>query len=335
MKIILLGGILASLFASAEIIAREQLSELYQIRSEIKTAVFDRSRYQQDILKAKLDIESQTQEIAKNKIETEKIREKILNRILSLYKMRRAYPQGTLLSFIKEKDFIRKSYYLKYLNSQDKKLVSEYKDRTALNHRLKKKVQSYMKRLVLLQKKNEQRFAELKVRENRQRELIRQIREAIRSQHAAPEDEVAESEKFFSESRGSLELPTDGEITGQLGILRDVKSKLTRLRTGIRIISIPGTDIRSVFDGKVLYVGSIPGWGPTIIIDHGESYYSVYSHIKNLSVRPGDRVITKQKLAEVSSVLYHKDHSDPGLYFEIRHYSEPEDPHLWLKGEQQ
>lgn len=325
-------------FVEAQSIDREQLSELHQIRSEIKNAVFDQSRYQQDILKSKLDIENQNQEMIKTQTDAEEIKEKIISRISNLYKIRRAFPQGSLLSFSKEEDFLRKSYYLKYLNGQDKMLVSEFNSKSEKTALLKSKIQSYMQRLVELQNRNKARFAELSARETRQRELIRQIRQEVQAQNQSSNTNtnLTSTEKiFFSELRGKLELPTNGVMSGEIGVFRDSKSKLTVLKTGIQFLPSSAADVRSVFHGKVLYSDTIPGWGPTVIIDHGESYYSVYSRLKNLSVRLGDQVLAQQKLAEVSTVPYHNQSSERGLYFEIRHYSEPQDPRLWFKGERQ
>jgi septal ring factor EnvC (AmiA/AmiB activator) len=326
-------------WAQAETVSREQLSELHKIRTDIKNAVFDQARYQQDILKSELDIENQNQEIQKNETEASEIKDKILDRIATVYKMKRVYPEGSWLSYAKEDDFLRKSYYLNYLNGQDKKLVTEYKTKTANTTKLKSKVQSYMKKLKSLQKENDARFAELKARETRQRELVRLIREEVKSHEPHTENpqtadakKAADTKKFFSELRGQLDLPLKGDIKGEIGITRDRKTKLTQLKTGLTLASTVGAEVQSIYDGEVLFTDSIPGWGPTIIVDHGESYYSLYSHVKNLSVRPGDRVMAHQKLAEVSALAYHKSITDPGLYFEIRHYSEPEDPRAWLKG---
>ncbi len=323
---------LGSASLQAQTITREQLSELHQIRSEIKTTVFDQARYKQDILKAKLDIQNQNQEIQKNQKEAGALKEQILNRVETLYKIRRAYPEGTWLSFAKEGDFQRKNYYLNYLNSQDSKLVSDYRSRVRSTHKLKEKSHAYMKRLQLLREKNKERFVELQKQEIKQRALIRQIKESLRTRNQnRPLTEEANA-PFFSELRGRLEPPLKGELRGAFGLRRNPATRLATLQTGIVVSSQPGEAVQSIYAGEVLYTGNVEGWGPTIVVDHGESYYSVYSHIQNLSVRPGDRVQAHQKLAEVAAVAYHNQSADSGLYFEIRHYSEPEDPRVWLKG---
>ncbi len=71
------------------------------------------------------------------------------------------------------------------------------------------------------------------------------------------------------------------------------------------------------------------GFGRTLIIDHGDHYYSVYSNIEGIDVGLGDEVEQNQVVA--------KSGLDParsieGIYFEIRHFSEPADPSLWMKG---
>lgn len=322
--------ILIPLSLKAETVSRELLSDLHRIRSEIKKAVFEKSRYQQDILKSEIDIESKKQELLKVEADANEIKEKILERISNLYKIRRAYPQGNWLSMSIEENFIRKSYYLKYLNEQDKKLIADFKGKTEESLKLKNRVEEYRHKLVDLQKNNELRFAELAKQEKKQRELIREIREVVKSQQLNHAN-ISADKKFFSEIKGELDLPLSGTLVGELGLIRDAKTNLTGLKTGLMVLATPGADVKTVFDGEVVHADNLDGWGPTIIVDHGESYYSVYSRLKNLSVRLGDRVITQQKLAEVSSLAYYRN-KEPGLYFELRHFSEPEDPRDWLKG---
>lgn len=330
MKIVIFLNLILCDFIYAETISREELSELYKIRSEIKKAVFDQSRYQQDILKMKLDIENKNLEIKKNKLDTDEIKEKILNRISDIYKIHKAYPQGFAISFSKEEDFLRKSYYLRYLNAQDKNLISNYKDKIETSKKLQNKLQSYMNKLLDLQSRGQKQFAELKIQEVKQREIVKKIRKVVKGQNPYLEEKV-----FFSELRGQLEPPVmKGELKGQLGISRDPKTKITLLETGVLVAAENNSNVQSIHNGEVVYADNLAGWGQTVIIDHGEYYYSVYSHLKKLSVRLGEHVISRQKLAEVAAVPYHKKYDKPGVYFEIRHFSEPEDPRLWLKGAQ-
>ena len=83
-----------------------------------------------------------------------------------------------------------------------------------------------------------------------------------------------------------------------------------------------GSKVKSVFAGTVAFVGSLAGYGKTLVIDHGDHYYTVYSHTDSISVGEGDEVAQNQIIAS----------SGEGLYFEVRHFSEPYDPSSWIKG---
>ena len=89
------------------------------------------------------------------------------------------------------------------------------------------------------------------------------------------------------------------------------------------------TPVKAVFQGKVSFADNLPGYGPTLIIDHGDHYYSVYAFNKALQVHAGDQVRQSQTVA--FSGPSDRPVGD-GLYFELRHFSEPLDPKQWMKG---
>jgi septal ring factor EnvC (AmiA/AmiB activator) len=66
-----------------------------------------------------------------------------------------------------------------------------------------------------------------------------------------------------------------------------------------------------------------------LVLDHGDHYYTVYAGTKDAVVTVGDQVQPQQKIA---STGFSEIHGTQGMYFEIRHFSEPYDPKSWLKG---
>ncbi len=85
--------------------------------------------------------------------------------------------------------------------------------------------------------------------------------------------------------------------------------------------------MKAIFSGTVAFADEVPGFGTTVIIDHGDHYYSVYSHNKKLFVKPGESIKEQQVIGHSGrSAINLAD----GLYFEIRHFSEPLDPQSWL-----
>ena len=68
-----------------------------------------------------------------------------------------------------------------------------------------------------------------------------------------------------------------------------------------------------------------------IIIDHGENYYTVYSHADEVFKEKGDAVESGEVIATVGDTA---SMAGPVLYFEIRHHGKPLDPLLWLEKQQ-
>ena len=88
-----------------------------------------------------------------------------------------------------------------------------------------------------------------------------------------------------------------------------------------------GSPIISVADGEIVYSDYFMGYGNLIIVDHGDSYYTVYAHAQTLLKRVGDRVKANEKIGTVGDTGSLKG---PTLYFEIRHHGNTADPELWL-----
>ena len=57
-------------------------------------------------------------------------------------------------------------------------------------------------------------------------------------------------------------------------------------------------NIRAVFDGTVSRIFFIKGEGKAILLNHGE-YFTVYSGLKEVSVKVGDKMLAKEKIGIV------------------------------------
>lgn len=131
----------------------------------------------------------------------------------------------------------------------------------------------------------------------------------------------------FARSKGKHPAPLAGKVitffnqekTNNLGILR--KS------SGIAIDAPEGSRVQAVADGAVIFSGYLRGYGNTIIIHHGYQYYSITSRLDKIAAKKGDSVKTGGYLgllSETGTLL------DEGLYFEIRHGKESQDPLQWI-----
>ncbi len=137
--------------------------------------------------------------------------------------------------------------------------------------------------------------------------------------------------KSFSGNKNRLVWPVqNGFISSSFGKHEHPVLKRVYVdNLGIDISTRSGEKVRSVFEGTVGLVGSVPGMdGQIVMIRHGE-YFTVYSGLRNVSVNAGDKVKMKQVLGEVL-----KDEEDGAvLQFQIWKNNKRLDPEDWLANE--
>lgn len=100
---------------------------------------------------------------------------------------------------------------------------------------------------------------------------------------------------------GSFIRPTEGRVTTGYGYTRYVNGKLNNRHSGLDIANQKGTPIYAVNDGQVRLATELLVTGNTIIIDHGAGLYSSYSHLEELHVQVGDKVVVGQQIGTMGS----------------------------------
>jgi len=129
--------------------------------------------------------------------------------------------------------------------------------------------------------------------------------------------------------QGALSWPIQGKVIENFGRQRDPKFSTYTVSNGLKIAAMPGTGVRAIFQGTVLYSQWFKGYGNLIVVDHGNRIFSLYGNLKGPAVAIGDRVAAGQTIAGVGE----SEDAQPGgyLYFEIRQDNRPEDPRKWLR----
>ena len=114
--------------------------------------------------------------------------------------------------------------------------------------------------------------------------------------------EAAALSSSFAENKGKLPWPVEQGIIAQgYGTYPHPTLKgITLDSDGIDIRTQPNANVRSVFDGVVTKITTIPGYGNTIIIKHGE-YFTMYSRLKSISVSNGQSVKAKTVIGQVAT----------------------------------
>ena len=135
------------------------------------------------------------------------------------------------------------------------------------------------------------------------------------------------SQGFFNK-KGSLPWPTEkGVIVSNYGKQsHPVFFNIETFNNGIDIATDKNTDVRAVFDGIVSRIFFIKGEGKAVLLNHGQ-YFSVYSGLKEVIVKSGDKLISKEK---IGVVITQEEENKTELHFEIWRGYEKLNPSIWL-----
>jgi len=136
--------------------------------------------------------------------------------------------------------------------------------------------------------------------------------------------EYSEKTGFFAARKGRLPWPVEGIVRIGFGAGRHPELGTMYDSHGIEIAAVGENPIRAVGPGRVLFANWFKGYGNLLIIDHGDSYYSLYAQASRLSKKVGDL------LAAGDILGYSGLEGSKGVYFEIRRGGSPLDPLAWL-----
>lgn len=201
------------------------------------------------------------------------------------------------------------------LNNQQQQLQSEA---SALESAKEERSRA----LVTLNNEIATRSTELAELENNQAQLealvaeIRRAMEGVSSFADVPP---------FVDARGSLPQPVNGSISTQFGS-RYGDGNLTR--QGITISTETGSPVQAVHAGRVVFSDWLRGSGLLVIVDHGNGYLSLYGANQSLTQEAGNWVDVGDTIATSGDG---GPQGSPGIYFEIRHEGQAQNPQNWLR----
>jgi septal ring factor EnvC (AmiA/AmiB activator) len=129
----------------------------------------------------------------------------------------------------------------------------------------------------------------------------------------------------FAKLRGQLAWPVKGDVKTVFGQHRE----LSEMRwQGVLIEAPVGNHVRAISNGRIAFSDWLRGLGNIIIVDHGDSYLSLYGHNESLFKSAGEWVEAGDIIASVGSSGGQKNSN---LYFEIRKKGKPQNPTRWCK----
>jgi len=117
--------------------------------------------------------------------------------------------------------------------------------------------------------------------------------------------------------------PVVGYFTSGFGIRSAPIGGRIKMHEGLDIANRPGTSIKAPADGTVTFSGIKPGYGQTVIIDHGYGLETWYGHARKLLVKSGQRIRRGEIVAQLGTS---GRSTGPHLHYEVRVHGTPVDP---------
>jgi septal ring factor EnvC (AmiA/AmiB activator) len=280
-------------------------------------------------------------------------------RIVEVYKRGKLWIFQVLLAAESFGDLLSRYKYLHLVSRQDQALVTEVqvlRDRIAAERRQVALVQGSvarnrrereqeLDRFETLEQQRLRNLRQTRVTAERATERLstlerdeRQINTLITTLERRRREAVAAGRPSFpatitEASIGSLEWPARGEVLYRFGRSPGPRGTVVR-RDGLGIKVAAGTDVRAVAGGEVVVAGPMGTYGPTVMIDHGGGFYTLYLYLSIVSVLPDQQVAGGTIVGRSGG-----QGTDEGPHFEFQIRQVPEgrsqplplDPMNWLK----
>lgn len=296
-----------------------------------------------------------------NQVKVRELRNRFAERVVHIYKQGSYNDLELLLTSQSMNQALYRYKYLKIINDADKKIFNILQETIDTIESDRAEIQQQMAQQERLLADKRQAQARLTQRQQDRKQVLGQLQsdqrkyaQAIRDREAASravQEKITELQNSRSQKQrqqqlaeqrtsrgmtatvdiaslqGQLPWPTQGRIIARFGKFRHPKLKTITENTGIDIAAPKGTSVTAVLDGLVTTITWLRGYGSMIILDHGSGFYTVYTHVMDITVEQGEYVNTGDVIASVgdSGSL-----EGPKLHFEIYGNNEKMNPEIWL-----
>lgn len=289
---------------SPPLYAAKKMSEA-ELQNQILSISEDRASLESEKIKMEADILIASNQLVQHSKELVQTKKYLQERIKALYKFGKA-PELQFLFTNEPLDMVRNLKILKQITKRDLTLIKEFRDLIA-NIRFKRDQQEKRRdQLAGLEK-------ELKLKENKLTLALDRLSELRKNP--------------FLARRGNLTWPVQGGVAQKYGLQSSNDGDYYLFQRGLIIDSKKGSSVVAVAEGVITAAEFIPGLGLTVIVDHGDHFYSVYSGLEKSKWAIGDRVKESDVIGQ-SGILLQTERE--GLYFEMRHYAQSMDPLKWM-----
>jgi murein hydrolase activator len=123
----------------------------------------------------------------------------------------------------------------------------------------------------------------------------------------------------FAALKGELPFPVPGRAEVQ------VVKKSFASGAGLEVRTSPGTPVRSIFGGRVAFADHYAEYGNTVIVDHGDNYFTVTANLSAIEIKIGQELASGTRIGIVGV-----EGGSGVVYFEVRRGPETLEPGEWF-----
>lgn len=314
---------------------REALSHLFSINQQVKEMARKQEQLNQKMLNQEANVRALAQEVQGLDQRADMQKENLNKRLRQLYQERGQDEFRWLFMAQSPVELEKNHRYLKLMVDSDHRQLRQYV--TDIRHLKRKRgeLKAMVAKLAGLKSDANAQEKLLAQQMSEKSRLLGEMRKMkdmkiteLKDLRDKGGDATQALEVAFFERKGALKPPVDVALTREYGTYVDPQFRFRLTHKGLFYSSVKPADVRAVFNGRVVFANRLPGFGRTVILDHGDNYYSVYAFNDQLKVKEGGTVNEGDLLAVSGgpSPLF-----GPGLYFEIRHFTDAIDPRPWIK----
>ncbi len=311
-------------------LSRTVMSSLYEINHRMKSV----SKKRDNLNNKMMIVESGVKTLAKNAStlddKLKEQRHQLSKRLRAMYMLGDEGVVRVLFSSSSAQDLDQSLKYLKLISKYDIELIRNYKKNLTELNRRRERLNREVKSLLTIKESMKRQELQLETDQNSKAALLQKLaadkRKTIEKMAAlrgkAEDEQMLDLINLsFFEQKGQLNSPVKGLVAQGFGLTQSDDYHYRLSHKGFDYQVAGEQAVNSIFKGRVAFAGTIEGYGTTLIIDHGDHYYSVYSGLSSLTVSAGQRIDRDTRVAST------KDR----MYFELRHFSDAIDPKPWLQ----
>lgn len=130
------------------------------------------------------------------------------------------------------------------------------------------------------------------------------LSEADLKRHKGEKQKASKAFSTFDDTQApdfAFMKPVQGPFSSLFGLKRFFNEKPRNPHSGLDIAAPKGTNILTPSPGKVVLTGNFFFNGNVVYVDHGQGLISMFCHLSEIDVQPGDTLIKGQPLGKVGA----------------------------------